>query len=46
MYAAFLVSGLVDLIGFRAPAGTLPPGTEHVRVHGWPLALLAQLELA
>ncbi|BDA48314.1 Transmembrane protein 45B [Coccomyxa sp. Obi] len=29
MYAAFLISGLVDLIGFRAPAGTLPPGTEH-----------------
>lgn len=33
MYAAFLVSGLVDLIGFYAPAGTLPPGTEHVRAH-------------
>ncbi|EIE18466.1 hypothetical protein COCSUDRAFT_60132 [Coccomyxa subellipsoidea C-169] len=30
MYGAFLVSGLVDLIGFYAPAGTLPPGTEHI----------------
>lgn len=33
MYAAFLISGLVDLIGFYAPAGTVPPGTEHVRAH-------------
>lgn len=31
MYAAFIVSGAVDVIGFYAPAGLLPQGTEHVR---------------
>lgn len=31
MYSAFMVSGLVDLIGFYLP-GLLPPGTEHVRI--------------
>ncbi|CAL5223553.1 g6086 [Coccomyxa viridis] len=28
MYLAFLISGAVDLVGFYAPQGTLPPGTE------------------
>ena len=31
MYLAFLISGAVDLVGFYAPPGTLPPGTEQVR---------------
>ncbi len=30
MYSAFLLSGLVDLVGFYAPQGTLPVGTEQV----------------
>jgi len=30
MYSAFLVSGVVDLIGFYTSPGTLPAGTEHV----------------
>ena len=30
MYLAFLISGAVDLVGFYAPKGTLPPGTEQV----------------
>ena len=30
MYLAFLISGVVDLVGFYAPKGTLPPGTEQV----------------
>ena len=30
MYLAFLISGMVDLVGFYAPQGTLPPGTEQV----------------
>jgi hypothetical protein len=30
MYAAFLLSGLVDLVGFYAPRGTLPAGSEQV----------------
>jgi hypothetical protein len=29
MYSAFLVSGVVDLIGFYTSPGTLPAGTEH-----------------
>lgn len=31
MYAAFLLSGLVDLLGHTLPDGTLPEGVEHVR---------------
>ena len=31
MYLAFLISGVVDLVGFYAPQGTLPPGTEQVK---------------
>ena len=31
MYLAFLISGMVDLVGFYAPQGTLPPGTEQVK---------------
>ena len=31
MYLAFLISGVVDLLGFYAPKGTLPPGTEQVK---------------
>jgi len=31
MYLAFLISGVVDLVGFYAPQGTLPPGTEQVQ---------------
>lgn len=30
MYLAFLISGAVDLVGFYASQGTLPPGTEQV----------------
>ena len=30
MYAAFVISGAVDLIGFYSPPGLLPQGTEHV----------------
>ena len=30
MYLAFLISGVVDLVSFYAPQGTLPPGTEQV----------------
>ena len=30
MYLAFLISGVVDLVGFYAPQGTLPPGAEQV----------------
>ena len=30
MYSAFMLSGMVDLVGFYAPSGTLPPGTEQV----------------
>lgn len=30
MYAAFLLAGLVDLLGHWMPEGTLPEGTEHV----------------
>ena len=33
MYSAFMVSGLVDLVGFYLP-GLLPTGTEHVRQFG------------
>lgn len=36
MYAAFLASGLVDLIGHYAPRGTLPAGLEHVRMRSLP----------
>ena len=32
MYAAFLLSGLVDLVGFYAPRGSLPGGSEQVLV--------------
>ena len=30
MYAAFLLAGLVDLLGHWMPEGTLPEGTEQV----------------
>ena len=30
MYAAFLLAGLVDLLGHWMPEGTLPEGTEYV----------------
>lgn len=30
MYAAFLLSGIVDLVGYYTPQGTLPVGTEQV----------------
>ena len=30
MYAAFMASGAVDLIGYYTPPGTLPAGSEHV----------------
>lgn len=30
MYAAFMISGIVDLVGFYSSPGTLPHGTEHV----------------
>jgi hypothetical protein len=30
MYCAFLLSGVVDLVGFYAPQGTLPAGSEQV----------------
>ena len=31
MYVAFLLSGVVDLVGFYMPPGTLPVGTEQAR---------------
>ena len=36
MYLAFLISGVVDLVGFYAPKGTLPPGTEQVSLLPFP----------
>jgi hypothetical protein len=36
MYVAFLLSGVVDLVGFYMPPGTLPVGTEQVRSPGTP----------
>ncbi len=30
MYAAFMLSGIVDLVAFYTPQGTLPAGTEQV----------------
>ena len=36
MYLAFLISGVVDLVGFYAPKGTLPPGTEQVSALSFP----------
>jgi hypothetical protein len=30
MYLAFFLSGVVDLLGFYTPPGTLPRGTEQV----------------
>ena len=33
MYAAFMLSGCVDLVGFYAPQKLLPLGTEQVRAH-------------
>ncbi len=38
MYAAFMLSGLVDLVGFYAPQGTLPLGTEQAGPTRLPLA--------
>ena len=35
MYVAFLLSGVVDLVGFYMPPGTLPVGTEQVAAHTW-----------
>ena len=35
MYVAFLLSGVVDLVGFYMPPGTLPVGTEQVAPHTW-----------
>lgn len=32
MYSAFMLSGVVDLVGFYAPQGTLPVGTEQVQL--------------
>ena len=32
MYAAFMLSGIVDLVVFYTPQGTLPLGTEQVCV--------------
>ncbi len=37
MYVAFLLSGVVDLVGFYMPPGTLPVGTEQVRSPGTPV---------
>jgi hypothetical protein len=37
MYAAFLLAGLVDLLGHWMPEGTLPEGTEHVSRSSSPL---------
>jgi hypothetical protein len=31
MYFAFMLSGMVDLVGFYTTPGTLPKGTDHVR---------------
>jgi hypothetical protein len=46
MYAAFLASGLVDLIGHYAPRGTLPAGLEHVRMRPLSPAVLVLHEHA
>ncbi len=33
MYAAFMLSGIVDLVVFYTPQGTLPTGTDQVSKH-------------
>lgn len=40
MYAAFIISGLVDLVGLYSPAGLLPQGTEHVSPALFPISKL------
>ena len=32
MYSAFICSGTVDLVGHYMQPGSLPPGTEHVKL--------------